>query len=133
MNKRVFVLSHEQARSRAVQCVADAPDGSVIEVRGPRRTGEQNAALHARLTEIAIRCEWAGKKWPLEIWKRLLTAAWCRASGQAVTILPAIDGQGVDIVFRRTSELTRNECSELLEFVNAWAAEQPCMSTVDDE
>ena len=38
-------------------------------------------------------------------------------------MLPALDGHGVDIVFRRTSQLTRSECAELIEFVLAWAAE----------
>lgn len=133
MNKRVFVLAHDEARRRAVDCVRSAQDGFVVEVREPVRSGEQNAALHALLTDIASRCEWVGKKWPLEVWKRLLTAAWCRATGQAVTMLPALDGQGVDIVFRRTSSLSKRECSELLEFVNAWAAEQPAMNTWIDQ
>lgn len=118
-----FVLSHDLARRRALQAVAEAPSGYVVDVREPTRSGDQNAALHARLTEIAARCEWVGKRHDLETWKRLLTAAWCRATGQAVTILPALDGQGVDIVFRRTSSLTKRECSDLLEYVNAWAAE----------
>ena len=122
-DKRIFVLAHPEARRRAVACVAQAPEGFVVEVREPRRTGDQNAALHALLTEIASRCEWAGKRWDLEVWKRLLTAAWCRASGEPVTMLPALDGNGVDIVFRRTSSLTKRECSDLLEFVNCWAAE----------
>lgn len=122
--KRLFVLgAHAEARRRAMACVAEAPDGFVVEVREPRRSGDQNAALHALLTEIAARCEWAGKRWDLEVWKRLLTAAWCRASGEPVTMLPALDGNGIDIVFRRTSSLTKRECSDLLEFVNAWAAE----------
>jgi hypothetical protein len=123
VSKRIFNLVHSEARRRAVACVAEAPEGHVVEVREPRRSGEQNAALHALLTEIATRCEWAGRRWDLEVWKRLMTAAWCRASGEPVTMLPALDGNGIDIVFRRTSSLTKRECSDLLEFVNAWAAE----------
>jgi hypothetical protein len=122
-DKRIFVLAHAEARRRAVAFVAEAPEGYVVEVRPPRRSGEQNAALHALLSDIADNCEWAGKRWDIEVWKRLLTAAWCRASGEPVTMLPALDGAGVDIVFRRTSSLTKRECSDLLEFVNAWAAE----------
>ncbi len=122
-DKRIFILAHAEARRRAVASVAEAPEGYVVEVRPPRRSGEQNAALHALLSDIADNCEWAGKRWDIEVWKRLLTAAWCRASGEPVTMLPALDGAGVDIVFRRTSSLTKRECSDLLEFVNAWAAE----------
>lgn len=54
---------------------------------------------------------------------RLLTAAWCRATGEPVTILPALDGHGVDLVPRRTSKLTKAECCELIEYITAWAVE----------
>lgn len=50
-------------------------------------------------------------------------AAWTRAIGEPVEILPALDGNGVDIVFRKTSKLSVSECSELIEFVLAWATE----------
>lgn len=59
----------------------------------------------------------------VDTWKRLLTAAWLRARGEHVEMLPAIDGNGVDIVFRRTSQLTKAECAELSEFVMAWAVD----------
>ena len=36
-------------------------------------------------------------------------------------MLPALDGHGVDIVFRRTSELTVNEMIELIEYIQSWA------------
>lgn len=87
------------------------------------RSSEANAKLHAELGEIAERVEWAGKKRDAETWKRLLTAAWLRARGEGVELLPALDGHGVDVVFRRTSTLTRAEMSELIEFVSAWRAE----------
>jgi hypothetical protein len=102
-----------------------APDGHRVAVEPPRRSLEQNAALHAVLSEIADRVEWAGKLRDVETWKRLLTAAWLRARGESIELLPAIDGHGVDVVFRRTSTLTKAECSELLDFVNAWAAHRP--------
>lgn len=119
-----FILAHQLARTRALDAVRTAPDGWHVSVTEPRRNLEQNAALHARLTEIAQSREWAGRRWDVEVWKRLLTAAWCRATGQQVLMLPALDGYGVDCVFRRTSELTRSECGELLEFINAWDAQE---------
>lgn len=95
----------------------------VVEVKPQTRSLEANALLHATLADIAAQLEWAGRKRDLEVWKRLLTAAWLRARGESVEILPAVDGHGVDVVFRRTSTLTRSECSELQEFVYAWGVE----------
>lgn len=95
----------------------------VVKVEQEKRSLAENAMLHALLSQISRQVEWAGAKRDPEVWKRLLTASWCRARGEHVEMLPALDGHGVDIVFRRTSQLTRAECAELIEFVQAWAAE----------
>jgi len=95
----------------------------VVKVEQEKRSLAENALLHALLNQISRQVEWAGAKRDPEVWKRLLTASWCRARGEHVEMLPALDGHGVDIVFRRTSQLTRAECAELIDFVQAWAAE----------
>ena len=118
-----FILAHPEARQRAVQAVQAAPAGHVVTIKPPTRNLEINAALHAKLTEIADSREWAGKRWDVETWKRLLVAAWSRATGEALVMLPALDGAGVDIVFRRTSAMTQAEVRELLTFIECWEAE----------
>lgn len=95
-----------------------------LEIRPEKRSDAQNRLLHACLSEISKQVEWAGAKRDGDTWKRLLTAAWLRARGEPIEMLPALDGHGVDIVFRRTSQLTKAECAELSEFVMAWAAER---------
>lgn len=93
-----------------------------IEVRPERRSSAENRLLHAMLGYIAKTHDWAGQKRDSDTWKRLLTAAWCRARGESTELLPALDGRGVDIVFRHTSKLSRAECAELIEFIYAWSA-----------
>jgi hypothetical protein len=118
-----FVLAHDTARAGAIKAVQAAPAGHVVTIKPPTRNLEINAALHAKLTEIAESREWAGKRWDVETWKRLLVAAWSRATGEALVMLPALDGAGVDIVFRRTSAMTQGEVRELLTFIECWEAE----------
>lgn len=120
--KRTYHLVHSEARARAARAVAESPDGYVVTVSEPRRNLEQNAALHALISEIAERREWAGQSWDVETWKRLLVSAWARATGQRVQIVPALDGFGVDMVPIRTSALSKRECSELIDFIAAWDA-----------
>jgi len=96
----------------------------VLELRPETRSDSQNKLLHALIGEIAVTREWCGKKHDVETWKRLLVAAWTRARGESVELLPALDGHGVDIVFRRTSKMTKGEVNELIEFVEAWRAQQ---------
>lgn len=94
----------------------------VLTLAPETRSSQENRMLHAMLGYIAKNMEWAGKKRDIETWKRLLVAAWCRATNEAVELLPAVDGHGVDIVYRKTSKLSRKECAELIEFVFAWGA-----------
>ena len=122
--KRFFILAHELARRNTMQAVLEAPTGYVVEIKPHNRSLEQNAKLHALIGDIAKEVIWANKEQSVETWKRLLTAAWLRARGEPVEMLPSIDGHGVDIVFRPTSKLTVEEMSEFIEYVQAWAVEQ---------
>lgn len=56
----------------------------VVELKPATRSNEQNALLHAHLSEIARTHDWAGSKRDIDTWKRLLTAAWLRARGESV-------------------------------------------------
>ena len=120
---RTFILAHADARQRAATFMREAPDGVVVTVSEPKRNSDINAALHAKLGEIAKARIWAGRRWDIETWKRLLVAAWSRATGQPLVMLPALDGAGVDIVFTRTSSMSLREMHDLLGFVEAWEAE----------
>ena len=59
----------------------------------------------------------------MEVWKRLLVASWCRTNGQPLTLLPALDGAGVDIVQRHPSAMKQREVSDLLSYTEAWKAQ----------
>lgn len=122
-DKRLFILTGQGRRSAAHWIEREAPEGWWVECSPPRRGADINAALHAKLGEIAAAVPWAGKRRSIEVWKRLLVAAWTRVQGESVELLPALDGHGVDIVFRRTSQMTQAEMRDLLGFVDAWAAE----------
>ena len=121
--RAIFYTRHAEARRRACAAVMACPEDWKVTVEPPKRNADINAALHAKLTEIAQSRTWAGKRWDVETWKRLLVAAWSRATGEPLVMLPALDGAGVDIVFRRTSAMTQREVSELLTFIECWEAE----------
>lgn len=95
-----------------------------LEVKPETRSDSQNKLLHALIGEIAASHEWCGKKHDTETWKRLLVAAWTRARGESVELLPALDGHGVDIVYSRTSKMSKAQVNELIEFIEAWRAMQ---------
>ena len=89
-----------------------------------QRSIEKNAHLHAVLSEISQQRQWAGQWLDTETWKRLMVAAFEREQKRSVEVYPAIDGHGVDVVYRRTSRMTQEEIRELIHFAEAWAIEQ---------
>ncbi len=126
MERASFVLQPDPhpARQNAVRAVLAAPVGHLVQIKPATRSGEQNSWLHAILSDVAAQCEWAGRKWDIESWKRLMTAAWCRTRNEGIELVPAIDGAGFDVLYRRTSKLSKAECSELCEYILAWGAEK---------
>lgn len=117
---QVFVLAHPEARKRAADAVLKAPDGYAVRVGENNRNLDQNAKLHALLSDIAESREWVGRKWDVDTWKRLLTGAWMRTRNESPAMLPALDGHGVEVIYQRTSTLTKKECGELIDFIEAW-------------
>lgn len=109
---------------RYIKAATMAGHRLVLTVKPETRSTAQNAMLHAMLQDVADQVPWAGKKRDVTTWKRLMTAAWLRARGDQVVILPAIDGHGVDIIFERTSRMTKAQVSELCDFIGAWAVER---------
>lgn len=85
------------------------------------RTPEQNRKLHAVLQDIAGQKQWAGHWLDAEDWKRLMVAAFERANKQSARVFPSIDGQGIDMLYRRTHRMSKQEMNELIEFATAWA------------
>ena len=53
-----------------------------------------------------------------------MVAAFEREKGRHVEVYPAIDGHGVDVVYRRTSRMTQEVIRELIHFAEAWAIDQ---------
>lgn len=91
-----------------------------------RVTLEQHAALQMIYQDFALQRDWprgSGQLHGPTVWKRLIIAAWERTQGHAAEFYPAIDGAGVDAIYRRQSRLNRSEASEVIEFAKSVAAE----------
>jgi hypothetical protein len=97
----------------------------VLVIRLATRSDAQNRLLHSRLRDVSKHMPWDGEWMDEEDWKRLFVAAWCRVHNEGVRMVRPIDGhRGVDILFRRTSKLTRAECADLSEYILAWGSER---------
>ena len=119
MDKRTFVLSHSEARRRAMSCVAEAPEGYAVEVREPTRNLEQNALLWVLLQAFADNLTWPVNgdrvRMSPEDWKDLLSAAFTRETQR---VAMGIDG-GMVMLGLRTSKMGKRQFAEFIEFVYA--------------
>lgn len=105
-------------RETAHRIVDVAPAGSVMEVSAPRRTTDQNAKLWAMLSDIS-RAKPQGRVMTTEQWK----CVFMDALGVKATWVPSLDGNGVVNTGYRSSRLSKQMMSDLIELMNAFAAE----------
>lgn len=121
MKKRIFILSHQEARRRAAQHCMEAPDGSVAAFSDPTRTLEQNAAQWPILEAFAQQLQWPVNGQMVymtsEEWKDVLTAAFRKEQAR---LAMGLDG-GVVMLGQRTSQFGKREFSDWLEFLHATA------------
>ncbi len=126
MTKRHFVIRYAPKDNRAYICeqVMSGQDGEVVRISEPTRTLEQNALIHAVLTEAGDLLGWkfSGQTVDLDDLKSIFMAAYRKASGVETRFVMGIDGQPV-ILNWRTRDLTKRECSELTEMIYAWMEE----------
>ena len=117
----IFVLSHDTARSRALDAVRLAPEGYCVRIDPPKRNLEQNAAQWPILEAFSAQLLWPVNgeltRLSAEEWKDILTAAFRK---ERVRIAQGLDG-GVVMLGCRTSKMGKAEFSEWLDFLNATA------------
>ena len=113
------IIRSAQDRGRAVRWVEQAPVGTVVEFKQKGRSGDQNSAMWSLLTQInKQRPVHNGVKMSAVLWK----AVFMQALGAELVMLPTLDGDGLFPFGHRSSKLTKDEMSNLIELMLAWAA-----------
>jgi len=123
---------NDASRLMGILHATDFTKPKKIVIKDQDRSGEQNRALHAMLSDISKQVEHVGKKWDVLIWKRLLTAAWLREGGENPQMIPALDGHGFDVIYERTSQMTVKQCASLMEWVQFFGDEHQVRWTAKD-
>lgn len=103
-----------------------AAEGAQVRISKPDRTKEQNAALHAVLSDIAAQLPWpkdAGELHDIEWWKRRLTLAWMRETKQEVEIISGLYDDGdFALLLPHTSDLKVDQHAALREWATMFGA-----------
>ena len=93
-----------------------------LEVKDASKSREQEEKYHAIIGDIAKQAQHMGAKWDAESWKRLLVWQFCKEKQiDAGKIVPSLDMTGVVQLGQQTRKFTKEQASEFVEFLQAWA------------
>lgn len=118
MSRALLVLSSPAIRDKACDWIRKAPVGTRVEFRRPKRTLPQNDRLHAMITDWAEQVVHQGRKYDVDSWKVILLAAF----GHEVRFVPSLDGTSFVPLGAHTSDLSKEECTEFMDFIEAEGA-----------
>ena len=113
-------LSNPKERERALDMVRRAPAGYRVTLQEPKRSTEQNSRLWTMLTQLSIQLVWHGQRLTPEDWKLVMMAG----LNQELRMVPNIHGNGFVQLGRSSSKLSKSEFGDLMELIEAFAAEQ---------
>lgn len=123
-----FILDSERERGYALAAVMKARLGQQVKISKPTRTREQNARLHALLTDVAEQLAWPpppqndGEFHELEWWKRRCTLTWLHEINAHPEVITTLDGSQLGLLIPHTSDLDVEQCASLNEWVTAFGA-----------
>lgn len=115
----MVILTDKATRQRVAGWVMTAPVNTRVEMKEPKRSLPQNDRFWASLTDIARQKTWHGIKLSPDDWKLVFLDA----LKQEVRIVPNLDGTGFINLGRSSSDLGKQEMSDLLEIIYAWGAQ----------
>jgi hypothetical protein len=119
MSRALLIIRTDDDRRKACEWIRAAPDGASILFKRNKRTLPQNDRFWAMLTDVAEQAEHFGRKYQPDIWKLIFMAA----LGREVQFVPSLDGTTVVPLGYHSSDLDKDEMTELMDFIDAWGAE----------
>ena len=119
MSRAVLRIVGPTSRARAMRLMERVPEGTRVEFKDARRTLPYNDKMWAMLTEIASQKSHCGRRYTADQWK----AIFMHAMGRETVFVPSLDGETFFPLGWRSSDLSKGEMSELIEFITAWGAQ----------
>jgi NinB protein len=119
MSRALIVLRSTVDRQRAMNWISKAPFGTRLTFQTAKRTLPQNDRLWAMLTDVASQHLRNGRRLTPETWKCLFM----QALGRELQCEPSLDGEELVPIGFSSSNLSKSEMSDLIDFIAAWGAE----------
>lgn len=119
MSRALVQIKSDAERSQIATWARNVPVGTTVEFRAPRRSSDQNALMWSLLGQVSKEVVWYGQKLSSEDWKDVLTASLRHAR-----VVPGIDPGTFVPLGMRTSQMTKEEITNLIDLIEAFGAQQ---------
>lgn len=119
LTRALVTLWNESDRQKVARWAAGVPRGTRVVFHEPKRSVPQNDRMWAMLTDVAAQADHNGRRYTPDQWKVLFM----HACGREVQFLPSLDGSTFIPWGQSSSDLSKEEMGELMEFIAAWGAE----------
>lgn len=119
MSRALIVIRTAADRIKAATWVHKAPIGTRIDFKAAKRTLDQNSLMWSLLTQVAQQKEHAGRRYTPDQWKVLFM----HACGREVQFIPSLDNTTFLPWGQSSSDLSKGEMTELIEFIFSWASQ----------
>jgi hypothetical protein len=112
-----------EIRQRAAHWAAKLPEGTRIDFKAPKRSIPQNDRMWAMLTDVSAQLPWHGIRLSADDWKLIFLDALKRE----LRMVPNLDGTGFVNLGRSSSDLSKEEMTNLIELIHAFGANHGVM------
>ena len=119
MSRALITIRWRADQLRAANWAAKAPIGTRIEFKSAKRSLPQNDRMWAMLTDVARQKEHCGRRYTPDQWKILFM----HACGREVQFIPSLDNTTFIPWGQSSSDLSKQEMSELIDFIATWGAQ----------
>lgn len=121
MSRATIIINSDAERQKAMRWIHLAPWNTRVEFKRAKRSLPQNDRMWAHLTALAEQLTWHGKKLTPDDWKLVLLDGLKRDVRSRM--VPNIDGDGFVNLGRSSSDLSKEEMSDLIELILAFGAQ----------
>lgn len=125
---QTIILYGLSSRQKAENLINAAPSGSVVTIKPPKRTLAQNDLMWALLSDVS-RAKPEGRALTPDVWKSLFL----HSLDHAQRFEMALDGNGMVPVGFRSSRLSKEQFSDLIEVIREYGARHGVQWSNDDD
>ena len=118
MSRILMTIKCPENRQKIIDIIRECPLGTRVEIKERVRTLSQNDRLWGMLSDVADQLTWHGHTLSAASWKLVFMDALNRES----KLVPNIDGDGFVDIGMSTSDLSKEEMSNLFEVIFSFGA-----------